>query len=305
MSNVASVQSSTVAGPQPLRDVDAAMGEPVANVAQARIYLGDCLDLMSKLPDAAFALTVTSPPYNIGKSYEMPMAISEYLDWCEKWIAEVYRVTAPNGAFWLNLGYLEMPGRAKALPIAYMLWDRIPFYIIQEIVWHYGAGVAAKRSFSPRNEKFLWCVKNPEDYVFNLDAVRDPDVKYPNQKKNGKLKCNPLGKNPSDVWLFPKVTSGTNRASKERTPHPAQFPVAVIDRIVKACSNANDMVLDPFMGSGSTAEACLANNRVSLGMEIREDYIRIAERRLQSFVKSTQSARAQLHIPFWKDLEQL
>jgi adenine-specific DNA-methyltransferase len=186
-----------------------------------------------------------------------------------------------------------------------MLWDRIPFYIIQEIVWHYGAGVAAKRSFSPRNEKFLWCVKNPEDYVFNLDAVRDPDVKYPNQKKNGKLKCNPLGKNPSDVWLFPKVTSGTNRASKERTPHPAQFPVAVIDRIVKACSNANDMVLDPFMGSGSTAEACLANNRVSLGMEIREDYIRIAERRLQSFVKSTQSARAQLHIPFWKDLEQL
>lgn len=73
-------------------------------------------------------------------------------------------------------------------------WPRIPFYIIQEIVWNYGAGVAGRRFFSPRNEKFLWCVKNPEQYVFNLDAVRDPDVKYPNQKNNGKLKCNPLGK---------------------------------------------------------------------------------------------------------------
>ncbi|MFM6250745.1 MAG: site-specific DNA-methyltransferase, partial [Dolichospermum sp.] len=113
-----------------------------------------------------------------------------------------------------------------------LLWDKIPFYLIQEIVWNYGAGVAGSKFFSPRNEKFLWYVKNPEAYTFNLDDIRDPNVKYPNQKKNGKIKVNPLGKNPTDVWEFPKVTSGQNRSSKERTPHPAQFPSAVIQRII-------------------------------------------------------------------------
>ena len=151
---------------------------------------------------------------------------------------------------------------------------------MQEIVWHYGAGVASKKSFSPRNEKWLWFVKNPQFYTFNLDAIRDPDVKYPNQKKNGKLKCNPLGKNPGDVWIIPKVTSGANRASPERTPHPAQFPVAVIERIILACSNEAEFVLDPFAGSGSTMVAAYLAGRDSLGLEIRPDYTEIATKRL-------------------------
>jgi adenine-specific DNA-methyltransferase len=280
-----------------------ALGAPAAQVSTACIYRGDCMEMMSKLPDGIIDLTVTSPPYNIGKAYESPMAIEDYLVWCEKWIAEIYRLTSPTGAFWLNLGYFDVPHRAKALPIAYMLWSRIPFYIIQEIVWNYGAGVAGRRFFSPRNEKFLWCVKNPDHYVFNLDDVRDPDVKYPNQKKNGKLKCNPLGKNPSDVWQFPKVTSGTDRASKERTEHPAQFPVAVIDRIVRASSNEGDLVLDPFLGSGTTAEVCLSTNRKSIGLEIRVDYVQLAEQRLASFVRRQSAERSQLQIPFGEDLD--
>jgi adenine-specific DNA-methyltransferase len=130
----------------------------------------------------------------------------------------------------LQGGYLSVPSRTKAIPIPYLLWDRVPFYLIQEIVWNYGSGVAGSKLFSPRNEKFLWYVKDYENYTFNLDEVRDPNVKYPNQKKNGKIKVNPKGKNPTDVWEFPKVTSGKNRSSKERTDHPAQFPVAVIER---------------------------------------------------------------------------
>src|SRR5207249_4499175 len=163
--------------------------------------------------------------------------------------------TSPTGAFWLNLGYISLPGRARAIPIPYLLWDRVPFHLIQEVVWNYGAGVAARTAFSPRNEKFLWYVKDAADYMFNLDDIRDPDVKYPNQKKNGKLKCNPLGKNPSDVWSIPKVTSGSGRASKERSAHPAQFPVAVVTRIIRACSHEQDVVLDPFAGSGSALVA--------------------------------------------------
>jgi adenine-specific DNA-methyltransferase len=246
------------------------------------IRCDDLMDGLKGLPDGCVDLTITSPPYNIGKEYEPRRPLDEYIGWCERWMRDVYRVTSTRGSFWLNLGYLEAPLKGRAVPLAYLLWDRSPFYMLQEIVWHYGAGVASRRAFSPRNEKWLWFVKNPDDYQFDLDAVRDPNVKYPHQKKNGKLKCNPLGKNPGDVWSIPKVTSGAGRASKERTPHPAQFPVAVVQRIVLACSRPGDLVLDPFAGSGSTIVAALACERRGLGFEIRPDYCAIAERRLKA-----------------------
>lgn len=242
-----------------------------------------CIDLLAGLADLpadSVDLTVTSPPYNIGKEYETALPLADYISWCQDWLNEIYRVTKPGGAFWLNLGYFEIPTKGRAVPIAYLLWDKSPFYLLQEVVWHYGAGVSTKKTFAPRNEKWLWFVKNPTDYVFNLDAVRDPDVKYPLQKKNGKLKCNPLGKNPGDVWSIPKVTSGANRASPERTPHPAQFPLAVVERIILACSNPGDLVLDPFSGSGSTLLAAKNTGRAGLGFEIRPDYVAIAQARL-------------------------
>ena len=260
------------------------LGKPYFKTEKCLIYRQDCLEAMLALPDNYIDLTVTSPPYNIGKDYEKALPLEDYLSWCCLWIKEVYRITDNKGAFWLNLGYLSIPERAKAIPIPYLLWDKIPFYLIQEVVWNYGAGVAGKKFFSPRNEKFLWYVKNPDLYTFNLDEVRDKNVKYPNQKKNGKIKVNPLGKNPTDVWSFPKVTSGKNRASKERTSHPAQFPLAVIERIIKAASNKNDIVFDPFMGSGTTAVAALGLNRQVIGFEIREDYCDIAASRIEDLI---------------------
>ena len=261
------------------------LGEPHFAAPNCLIYQGDCLPLMRKLPAACAALTVTSPPYNIGKAYEDVLPLDEYLAWCADWISEVHRLSTVDGAFWLNLGYLSIPGRAKAIPIPYLLWDRIPFFLIQEVVWHYGAGVAGRLFFSPRNEKFLWYVKDESAYTFNLDAVRDPNIKYPNQFKNGRRKVNLKGKNPGDVWQFPKVTSGRNRSSKERTPHPAQFPLAVIERIIKAASNPGDVVLDPFIGSGTTAEAALALGRPVIGFEIRADYCDIAAQRIACFLE--------------------
>ena len=264
-----------------LNEVTEALGLPDRHGDNWAVYNGDCLELLAALPKGSIPLTVTSPPYNIGKSYEQKRDVGEYIDWCAEWVSLVHRATAPNGAFWLNLGYLSLPGRAKALPIPYLLWDRVPFFLIQEVVWNYGAGVAARQSFSPRNEKFLWYVKDPQTYTFNLDDVRDPNVKYPNQRKNGKLKCNQLGKNPTDVWQIPKVTSGRDRASKERTPHPAQFPTAVVDRIVRACSNPGDVILDPFIGSGSLAEAALRAGRQAIGFEINPDYADLTAERLR------------------------
>ena len=194
-----------------------------------------------------------------------------------------------KATFWLNLGYVALPDRARAIPLPYLLWDKCPFFLMQEIVWNYGAGVAARKALSPRNEKFLWYVKDPQHYTFNLDDIRDPDVKYPQQKKRGKLRCNTIGKNPSDVWQIAKVTSGTDRASPERAPHPAQFPLDLIERILKGFSRPGDLVLDPFMGSGTTAEACLRANREVIGFEIRRDYCDFIASRLRRVVESQRS----------------
>ena len=264
------------------------LGQPYFQAPNCLIYHADCLSLLPLLPENCIDLTVTSPPYNIGKAYEETLPLNVYLDWCEQWIRQIFRATSLTGALWLNLGYLSLPDQAKAIPIPYLLWDRIPFYLVQEIVWNYGAGVAGRKFFSPRNEKFLWYVKDQENYTFNLDDVRDPNVKYPNQKKNGKIKVNPNGKNPTDVWAFPKVTSGQNRASKERTPHPAQFPIAVIERIIRAASNAGEWVLDPFSGSGTTAAVALSLHRPVISIEIQEDYCELASRRLDKLLTQQQ-----------------
>lgn len=279
-----------------LERIKARLGQPIFEAESLLLYNMDCLDGMSLLEPEVIDLTITSPPYNIGKAYETPMPLGDYLDWCESWIREIHRLTVRDGAFWLNLGYLEIPGRAKAIPIPYLLWQHSPFYLLQEIVWNYGAGVHTKRMFSPRNEKFLWYVKSPDTYTFHLDEVRDPNVKYPNQKKNGKLKCNPIGKNPSDVWEIPKVTSGQNRSAKERMPHPAQFPLAVIDRIIRACSDKGDIILDPFIGSGTTAIAALQNDRQVVGFEISQRYCQVARTRILRYLADRELEAMQMPL---------
>ncbi len=237
---------------------------------------------MPKLPSGSCSAVVTSPPYNIGKEYESFDSLADYIEWSKDWLSVVPRLLDSSGSFWLNVGYTKVDGKGRAVPLPYLLWDKIDLFFNQEIVWNYGAGVAAKKYLSPRNEKVLWYVKNAENYKFYLDRIRDPNVKYPNQKKNGKLRCNPLGKNPTDVWQIPKVTSGAGRASPERTPHPAQFPTSLIERIILASTDEGDIVLDPFMGSGTTAEVAMRLNRRFIGFEISDSYIEIAQKRLGS-----------------------
>ena len=274
------------------------LGRPSYQSDSVAIYNMDCIEGMRKLPANSIHLTVTSPPYNIGKEYEKIARIHDYIQWCEQWLAKIYNVTVENGAFWLNVGYVEVAHKGLAVPIPYLLWDKTDFYMIQEVIWNYGAGVACRKRLSPRNEKLLWYVKDPKKYTFHLDPIRDPDVKYPNQKKNGKLKCNPLGKNPSDVWRIAKVTSGKNRASKERTPHPAQFPRELIDRVIQACSNKGEIILDPFMGSGTTAESAVKNERYVIGFEVEKKYIQLAASRLAKFIHNEKLRKANRKLPF-------
>lgn len=257
------------------------LGEPYFQSQDVLLYNQDSLNALSKLEGHInFDLTVTSPPYNIGKEYEKVKPLQEYIEWSQEWMSKIYNVTKDNGSFWLNVGYVPIKNKGKAVPLSYLLWDKNDFYFIQEIVWHYGAGVAARKSLSPRNEKVLWFVKNNSNYTFNLDSIRDPNVKYPNQKKNGKLKVNPLGKNPSDVWNIPKVTSGRNRHSAERVNHPAQSPIELFKRIILAGSNPEDLILDPFVGSGTSCVAAKSTNRKSVGFDTNSDYLDMAIKRL-------------------------
>lgn len=258
-----------------------ALGTPYFENDSVLLYQGDCRDHMQHLIGSVeIPLTITSPPYNIGKEYERQLPMDQYLDWCAAWIQDIWDLTTADGALWLNLGYVALPGVARAIPLPYLLWDRLPFFLMQEVVWHYEAGVAAKKALSPRNEKWLWLVKDESNYYFDLDAIRDPNVKYPNQKKNGIPKVNSLGKNPSDVWRIPKVTSGTNRSSKERSPHPAQFPMQLVERIVKGYSRPGQVLLDPFMGSGTVADVAMRLGRRAVGFELNSQYLDHAAARI-------------------------
>jgi len=271
------------------------LGKPAYSRGGLILYCGDACRYLEVLSREGFEvdLSLTSPPYNIGKEYEEPMTVADYVAWCSKWMTQIHAATKRSGAFWLNVGYVEVPEQGLCVPIPYLLWNASPFYLLQEVVWKYGAGVSAKRRLSPRNEKWLFFVSDPDRYTFNLDDIRDPNVKYPNQKKKGKYRCNPLGKNPSDVWEFPKVTTGANRSSKERTSHPAQFPIPVVERVIRACSNPVDLVMDPFAGSCSAGIAAIGLGRLFLGFEIRQDYCHVAIERFESFLAKRQGLQQQ------------
>jgi len=270
-----------------LRHIVPILGSPFFSAPGFVLYHGDCLEKMQLLENRTFTieLTVTSPPYNIGKEYEQAIPCERYVEWCSQWMSAVYGMTAAAGSFWLNLGYFEVPGKGLCVPISYLLWDKSPFFFQQEIIWNYGAGVSTQKRLCPRNEKWLYFIKDSAQYTFNLDDIRDPNVKYPHQKKNGKFRCHPLGKNPSDVWTFPKVTTGKQRSSKERTSHPAQFPLTVIERIVLVSSNPGDVILDPFAGSCSTGIVSHGLGRIFIGFELQEKYCELSVNRFQQYIQ--------------------
>lgn len=266
-----------------------ALGRATFVAGSAALWQGDALELLARLPNESVQLVVTSPPYNIGKPYEPQRTVDGYVAWCSRWVSEISRVLSPTGAAWINLGYTAVPGRGIAVPIPYLLWPHLgELHLIQEVVWQQTNGVACRRRLSPRNEKLLWLVRDPSAYVFNLDAIRDPNVAYPHQRREGRLRCNPLGKNPGDVWTIPRVVAG--RSTPERTCHPAQMPLALAERLISACSDPGDLVLDPFAGSGTSLVGAQGVGRIGWGFELRPDYCDLAGARLAQ-VSEAQSPR--------------
>ncbi len=240
----------------------------------------DNLSFMGRLPDEHVKLIVTSPPYNLGKDYEAKTSLDVYLDMQKLVIAECVRVLHPQGSICWQVGNYVDHGEIVPLDsLLYPVFRDQGLKLRNRIVWHFGHGLHSTRRLSGRYETINWWTKS-DDYTWNLDPVRVPS-KYPNKRhfkgpNMGKLSGNPKGKNPTDVWAFPNVKNN----HPEKTIHPCQFPIELVERLVLSMTNAMDAVLDPYMGVGSSVIAALMHKRVAYGCEIVSEYVEIARRRV-------------------------
>jgi len=245
------------------------------------LFEGDCLEFLPTIPDGFVKLVVTSPPYNLGKPYETRLEMDEYVEQQRRVIEECVRVLDEAGSLCWQVGNYVENGEIIPLDIVlYPIFASLGLHLRNRIIWHFGHGLHASKRFSGRYEVILWFTKSHQ-YTFNLDAVRVPQ-KYPNKRhfkgpKKGQLSGNPLGKNPTDVWEIPNVKAN----HVEKTIHPCQFPVELIERLVLALTDEGDWVLDPFMGVGTTAIAALMHGRRALGSEIVPEYVKVAKERIR------------------------
>ncbi len=269
-----------------------AIAADYAPEAEAVIAHDEALDVLRRAPAGFAKLIITSPPYNIGKSYEKATSLDAYLQAICPIIEELVRVLSPEGSLCWQVGNYVENGEVFPLDIFYYpIFKRLGLKLRNRIIWHFDHGLHASKRFSGRYETLLWFTKS-DNYTFNLDPVRVPS-KYPGKRhfkgdKKGQPSCNPLGKNPADIWRI--ITEDWERSlwdipnvkanHPEKTIHPCQFPIELVERCVLALTNEGDWVLDPFSGVGSALLAARGHNRRAMGCEKEADYVAIARERL-------------------------
>lgn len=295
---------------------------------KALMYHGDCMKLLQNLPDESIDLTVTSPPYCMGKEYEEGNDLATFVEAHEKIFPEIVRITKPGGSICWQVGSHVSGG--SITPLDYLVHQLLSkqhgVYLRNRVIWTFGHGFHCKNRFSGRYEVVMWYTKG-EDYYFDLDAVRVPQL-YPGKRANkgpnkGKLSGNPRGKNPSDIWegLPDDVWHIPNVKANhiEKTDHPCQYPVALATRLVRALSPVSGIVFDPFAGVASAGVAAVLENRRFLGAELNRDYINIANDRLHDAISGEIKIRPlekEIYVPhpnekvamkpdhFWKEHQQ-
>jgi adenine-specific DNA-methyltransferase len=255
--------------------------------------LGDSREILSQCPDGFASLIITSPPYNIGKEYESQTRLDHYLGQLEPILNELVRVLSPQGSLCWQVGNYVDNSEVFPLDIYfYPLFKKLGLRLRNRIIWTFEHGLHCSVRFSGRYETLLWFTKT-DDYTFNLDAVRVPS-KYPGKTnfrpgpKYGLPSGNPLGKNPSDVWKLMVKEWETGLWSipnvkanhPEKTIHPCQFPIELVERCVLSLTSEGDWVLDPFSGVGSALLAAVRHNRRAMGCERESKYIDEAKRRM-------------------------
>lgn len=264
--------------------------------AEAIILEGDSATTLKTVPNGAVKMIITSPPYNIGKVYETATNLAEYLKNLTPVIDQLIRVLAVDGSLCWQVGNCVDAGEIFPLDIYfYPVFKERGLKLRNRIVWHFDHGLHASKRLSGRYEVLLWFTKSDE-YTFNLDNIRVPS-KYPGKtnykpgKDYGKPSGNPLGKNPSDIWklieqeweqglwCIPNVKAN----HPEKTIHPCQFPIELVERCVLALTNPGDSILDPFSGVGSALLAALRQGRKGIGCEKEAEYVQVAKKRIADF----------------------
>ena len=277
---------------------------------------GSSLDFLKEIPSEAIKLIITSPPYNVGKEYETKQSIEKYLQEQEPIIDELVRVLDSTGSLCWQVGNYVESGEIFPLDIYYYpMFKSKGLKLRNRIIWHFGHGLHASKRFSGRYETLLWFTKS-DTYTFNLDSIRVPS-KYPGKthfkgEKRGLPSGNPLGKNPSDIWEFvaqewekemwniPNVKAN----HPEKTIHPCQFPIELVERCVLALTNENDWVLDPYAGVGSATVAALKHKRKGAGVEKEKEYVEVAKERIFDLLNGTLKMRPlgqEVHVPTGKE----
>lgn len=258
---------------------------------RAVVHMGNCLDFLRTIPDEAIQLVVTSPPYNIGKEYEKKLKLDTYLVQQADVIRECVRTLSPHGSICWQVGnYVDRGAIIPLDAILYPVFSELGLKMRNRIIWHFEHGLHCSNRFSGRYETIIWFTKS-DDYTFHLDPVRVPQ-KYPGKKyfkgpNVGEYSSNPLGKNPGDVWIIPNVKSN----HIEKTEHPCQFPVELIERLVLSMTDEGDWVLDPFLGTGTSIIAAILHDRRGAGAEIMPKYVELARNRIAQALAGTLKTR--------------
>jgi site-specific DNA-methyltransferase (adenine-specific) len=254
------------------------------------IHLMDCIEGMGRLNDGSVDLAFADPPFNIGydyDAYEDRKATNEYLDWSKQWMQNVVRLLKPAGTFWLAIGD-EYAAELKVIATR-----DLGLTCRNWVVWYYTFGVHCKRKFTRSHAHLFYFVKDPKSFTFNDAAIRVPSAR---QLVYADKRANPKGRLPDDTWIlrpqdlpdgfksdqdtwyFPRVC-GT---FKERAGwHGCQMPEQLLGRIIRACSNEGDLVLDPFAGSGTSLAVAKKLARRWVGFELSKQYAGQIESRLK------------------------
>jgi len=249
------------------------MIKKIFNNKDHKIYYGSCLDAVNEIQDKSCKLLFADPPYNMGKNFgnnkDKWKTIEEYKNWTINWIEKFYNKISDSGSIMI-MGH----PRYSSYLIPYL--DK-KFTYTNQIIFYYTDGMPEKKNFEKRYEMILYYRKNEEKYTFNVEPVRVPLVRYDKTS-------NPKGKNPNDVWQINRVRWNSKeriRNEKNKISHVSQKPIKLLRRIILATTNKNDLVIDPFLGTGTTSVACKELGRKSIGIEMNKDYSMIAKKRLQ------------------------
>ncbi|MCA9035901.1 MAG: site-specific DNA-methyltransferase [Planctomycetaceae bacterium] len=268
------------------------------------IHNGDCIAGMQSLPDGSVDLAFADPPFNIGYEYDVyedQLEYEAYLQWSREWIQQVYRILKDDGTFWLAIGD-EYAAELKVES------QRIGFHCRSWVIWYYTFGVNCKKKFTRSHAHLFYFVKDRARFTFRMD---DPANRVPSARQlvYNDSRANSKGRLPDDTWIIPPNIQTQANATftlrpqdlsegfqpeedtwyfprvagtfKERAGfHGCQMPEQLLGRIIRTCSNEDDIVLDPFSGSASTLVVARKLNRRVVGFELSPEYTDAGRERL-------------------------